>query len=53
LKKGQNDIALFQYFQFPDSVAVRVMKDEEHNWGFYLPYYQKLVEYKEGIKNTG
>ncbi|MCM3653378.1 helix-turn-helix domain-containing protein [Metabacillus litoralis] len=44
-----HDIALFQYFQSPDSLAARVMKDEEHNWGFYLPDYQKWVEYKEGI----
>ena len=48
-----NDIALFQYFQSPDSVAARVMKDEEHNWGFYLPEYQKWVEYKEGIEKYG
>lgn len=45
-----HDIALFQYFQSPDSLAARVMKDEEHNWGFYLPDYQKWVEYKEGIE---
>ena len=45
-----NDIALFQYFQSPDSVTARLMKDEGHNWSFYLPYYQKLVEYKEGIE---
>ncbi|WP_277679097.1 hypothetical protein [Gracilibacillus dipsosauri] len=37
------DIALFQYFQSPDSTAARVMKDGELNWGFYLPYYQKWV----------
>ena len=48
-----NDIALFQYFQSPDSVAARVMKDEEHNWGFYLPEYQKWVEYNEGIEKYG
>ncbi|MBZ5753259.1 helix-turn-helix domain-containing protein [Metabacillus rhizolycopersici] len=47
------DIALFQYFQSPDSLAGRVMKDEEHNWGFYLPDYQKWVEYKEGIGKYG
>jgi hypothetical protein len=35
------DIALFQYFQSPDSVAARVMKDEANNCGFYLPNYQK------------
>jgi hypothetical protein len=29
------------------------MKDEEHNWGFYLPEYQKWVEYKEGIEKYG
>lgn len=45
-----HDIALFQYFQSTDSLAARVMKDEEYNWGFYLPYYQKWVEYKEGIE---
>lgn len=45
-----HDIALFQYFQSPDSVAARVMKDADHNWGFYLPYYQKWVDYKEGIE---
>ena len=43
-------IALFQYFQSKDSTAARVMKDEELNWGFYLHYYQKWVEYKEGIE---
>ena len=48
-----HDIALFQYFQSPDSVAARVMKDEEHNWGFYLPDYQKWVKYKEGIEKYG
>lgn len=48
-----HDIALFQYFQSTDSVAARVMKDEEHNWGFYLPYYQKWVEFKEGIDKYG
>ena len=37
-----HDIALFQYFQSPDSVAARVMKDEEHNWGFYLPELSKV-----------
>src|SRR4051812_5331480 len=44
------DIALFQYFQSPDSVAARVMKDGEYNWGFYLPYYQKWVNYREGLE---
>jgi hypothetical protein len=29
------------------------MKDEELNWGFYLPYYQKWVEYSEGIEKYG
>ena len=29
------------------------MKDGEHNWGFYLPDYQKWVEYKEGIEKYG
>jgi excisionase family DNA binding protein len=48
-----HDIALFQYFQSPDSTAARVMKDEELNWGFYLPYYQKWVEYNEGIEKYG
>ncbi|MCQ6275349.1 helix-turn-helix domain-containing protein [Bacillus sp. V3B] len=48
-----HDISLFQYFQSTDSVAARVMRDEEHNWGFYLPYYQKWVEYKEGIEKYG
>ena len=48
-----HDIALFQYFQSPDSIAARVMKDEEHNWGFYLPDYQKWVEYNEGIEKYG
>ncbi|WP_394237393.1 helix-turn-helix domain-containing protein [Niallia oryzisoli] len=47
------DIALFQYFQSQDSTAARVMKDEELNWGFYLPYYQKWVEYNEGIEKYG
>ena len=43
-------IALFQYFQSKDSTAARVIKDKEHNWGFYLPNYQKWVDYKEGIE---
>jgi len=50
---ANHDIALFQYFQSPDSTAARVMKDEELNWGFYLPYYQKWVEYNEGIEKYG
>ena len=45
-----HDIALFQYFQSPDSVVARVMKDEANNWGFYLPNYQKWVEHKEGME---
>ena len=48
-----HDIALFQYFQSPDSVAAWGMKDEEYSWGFYLPYYQKWVDYKEGIEKYG
>ncbi|WP_223881867.1 hypothetical protein [Niallia endozanthoxylica] len=47
------DIALFQYFQSKDSTSARVIKDEELNWGFYLPYYQKWVEYNEGIEKYG
>ncbi|HFJ9429665.1 helix-turn-helix domain-containing protein [Bacillus cereus] len=47
------DIALFQYFQSQDSRVARVMKDEELNWGFYLPYYQKWVEFNEGIEKYG
>lgn len=50
---SDNDIALFQYFQSKDSLTARVMKDEEHNWGFNLPDYQKWVEYKEGIEKYG
>lgn len=50
---SHNDIALFQYFQSKDSLTARVMKDEKHNWGFYLPYYQKWVEYNEGIEKYG
>ncbi|MEK3989878.1 hypothetical protein [Robertmurraya sp. FSL R5-0851] len=48
-----HDIALFQYFQSQDSTAARVMKNEDLNWGFYLPYYQKWVEYNEGIEKYG
>ena len=48
-----HDIALFQYFQSKDSIAARVMKDEEFNWGFYLPDYQKWVDYNEGIEKYG
>ncbi|MCQ6282360.1 helix-turn-helix domain-containing protein [Bacillus sp. EB600] len=47
---SDHDIALFQYFQSTDSLAARVMKNEEQNWGFYLPYYQKWVNYSEGIE---
>lgn len=39
-----HEFALIQYFQFPDSVVARIMKDEANNWGFYLPNYQKWVE---------
>src|SRR4051794_619878 len=46
-------IALFQYFQSKDRLSARVMKDGEHNWGFYLPEYQKWVEYKEGLEKYG
>jgi excisionase family DNA binding protein len=58
VRKGEyydsdNDIALFQYFQSKDSLTARVMKDEEHNWGFNLPDYQKWVEYKEGLEKYG
>ena len=45
-----HDIALFQSFQSPDRLAARVMKDKEYNWGFYLPYHQKWVDYNEGIE---
>ena len=45
---SDNGIALFQYFQSKDRLSARVMKDGEYNWGFYLPEYQKWVEYKEG-----
>jgi excisionase family DNA binding protein len=48
-----HDVALFQYFQSQDSTAARVMKNEELNWGFYLPYYQKWVEYNEGTEKYG
>ena len=37
-----HDIALFQYFQSTDSLVARVMKDEEDNWGFYLPELSKV-----------
>jgi hypothetical protein len=47
---SNNDVALFQYFQSKGSLTARVMKDEEQNWGFYIPDYQKWVEYNEGIK---
>jgi hypothetical protein len=50
---SDNGIALFQYFQSKDSLSARVMKDEEFNWGFYLPEYQKWVEYKEGLEKYG
>jgi excisionase family DNA binding protein len=47
---SNNDVALFQYFQSKGSLTARVMKDEERNWGFYIPDYQKWVEYNEGIE---
>ena len=47
------DIALFQYFQSKDSTAARIMKNEEGDWGFYLPYSQKWVKYSEGIEKYG
>src|SRR3954468_20527015 len=50
---SDNGIALFQYFQSKDSLSARVMKDGEHNWGFYLPEYQKWVDYNEGTEKYG
>jgi excisionase family DNA binding protein len=50
---SDNGIALFQYFQSKDSLSARVMKDGEFNWGFYLPEYQKWVEYTEGFEKYG
>ncbi|MBT2710489.1 helix-turn-helix domain-containing protein [Pseudomonas sp. ISL-84] len=50
---SENDIALFQYYQSKDSLTARVMKDEEFNWGFYIPEYQKWTDYKEGIEKYG
>lgn len=29
------------------------MKNEERDWGFYLPYSQKWVKYSEGIEKYG
>nr|WP_295971369.1 hypothetical protein [uncultured Bacillus sp.] len=46
---SNHDIALFQSFQSQDSTAARVMKDKELNWGFYLPYYQKWVDYNDVV----
>ena len=37
-------LRFFSTFQSQDGTAARVMKDEEGDWGFYLPYYQKWVE---------
>jgi excisionase family DNA binding protein len=47
------DIAIFQCFQSSDGLAARVMKNKERNWGLYLPYYQKWVNYKEGVEKYG
>jgi transposase len=48
--ESSNDIALFQLFQYSDNLIARVMRNKELDWGFYLPNYQKWVNYEEGIE---
>lgn len=45
----QLDVALFQLFQSPHNhMPARVELNEENEWGFYLPHYQKWLSYEEG-----
>lgn len=48
--ESSHDIGLFQLFQSADNLIARVMRNKEKDWGFYLPNYQKWVDYEEGIE---
>ena len=48
-----HDIGLFQLFHTQMNLHARVMKNDKHQWGFFLQNYQKWVELEEGIQRYG